>query len=86
MSQFNRVKEATFKEKNIPSMENYNIFTPGATGSLKYLPADEMFKTWVINLKNASHIWRVKQVVHRALLETYHIQLSIDTTKVWCRV
>jgi hypothetical protein len=66
-------------------MEDYKKIAPGATGSLKYLPVDEMFKKLVINLKNVSHKWRVEKVIPRALLAPYHIQLSIDTTMVRCK-
>jgi hypothetical protein len=65
-------------------MDTYHILAPSATGSSDSLLTNVMFKNWVHNLKNASHRWRVDQVVHQALPPPCHLQLGIDMTKAWC--
>jgi len=84
MSHYILVREETFTKKNVSSMENYKKISPGLMGSSKSLIIDKILKTWVINLKNASHRLWVDKIVHRPLLKLYHIHISIDTTKFLC--
>jgi hypothetical protein len=51
MGQFIPVGEPTFTIKQIPTMENYRVFSLGEVGSSDSLPVDEMFRSWVTNLK-----------------------------------
>jgi hypothetical protein len=60
MSQISLVREPVFMLRQILTMENYRIFAPGEIGSSDSLPVKEMFKSWVNNLKNISHRWRVE--------------------------
>jgi hypothetical protein len=60
MSQIIPVEEPTFTLRQIPTMENYKSFSPGEVRSSDSLSTEVMFKSWVNNLKNISHKWRVK--------------------------
>jgi hypothetical protein len=44
-------------------MENYKKHSLGAIESSKSLLDDDMFKTFMLNLNNASHGWRVEHIV-----------------------
>jgi len=60
MGQFILVGEPTFTIKQALTMENYRVFSLGEVGSFDSPLVDEMFRSWVTNLKHASYRWRVK--------------------------
>jgi hypothetical protein len=86
MNQVCPVGEPIFTSWQSPTMNNFNIFSSGVVRSSNSISANVMFKCWVNHLKNVSHKWRVEKKVRRELPPSAHIQLSLDTTTLWCGV
>jgi hypothetical protein len=67
-------------------MNNFRDFSSGEVEPSDSISSHIMFKCWVNHVKNVSHKWRVKQKVRRELPPSAHIQLSLDTTTLWCGI
>jgi hypothetical protein len=64
MEKYSPVGDPMFTMRKVLVMEKYIIFIAEKSGASILLPPQEMFRLWVINLKNSSHRWRIEQLVH----------------------
>jgi hypothetical protein len=63
MSKVCPVREPSFTAHETPTMNNFRVFSSGASSSYDSISPNIMFKCWVNHVKNVSHKWCFNQKV-----------------------